>query len=98
MDTATLRLIFYILLFILGGAVYSLVISNFTRNWILRYLPSLAGSFLIPYLIYRMYFGNLEGFLPLAYLIFIFTVAAVILGNVFANIIIRLREKSGTRH
>lgn len=93
MDNANLRLILVMLLFILGGAVYSLVISYFTRNRILRFLPSIAGVFMIPYLLYRMYYGNLEGFMPLAYLLFIFLITAVILGNVAAGVIISYRNR-----
>ena len=93
MDNANLRLILILLLFIFGGAVYSFVIAYFTQNKILRFLPSIAGVFIIPYLFYRMYYGNLEGFMPLAYLLFIFMITAIILGNVLAGIIISYRNR-----
>lgn len=94
MDNGNFRLILILLLFATGGALYSIVISYFTPNRIWRYLPSMAGVFLISYLLYRMYYGNLEGFLPLAYLLFIFLITAVILGNVAAGIIISYRKKN----
>ncbi len=93
MDSGTLRLIGVILLFIIGGALYSLIMSYFTKNNILRFLPSVAGILIIPYLLYRMYFGNLEGFLPLAYLLFIFMITSVIFGNVLSNIVINFAKK-----
>lgn len=92
MDNANLRLILIMLLFIFGGALYSVIIAYFTKNRILRFLPSITGVFLIPYLLYRMYYGNLEGFMPLAYLLFIFMITAVILGNVLAGVIISFRN------
>ena len=93
MDSGTLRLVGVLLLFIIGGALYSFVMSYFTKNNILRFLPSAAGIIVIPYLLYRMYFGNLEGFLPLAYLLFIFMITAVIFGNVLSNIVINIVKK-----
>ncbi|WP_312654547.1 hypothetical protein [Proteiniclasticum sp.] len=97
MDNSNLRLILLMLLFIFGGALYSVIIAFFTKSKILRFLPSIAGVFIIPYLIYRMYYGNLEGFMPLAYLIFIFMITAVILGNVLAGVIISYRNRSKKR-
>lgn len=93
MDSGTLRLIGVILLFIVGGVLYSIIMSYFTSNNFLRFLPSVVGIILIPYLLYRMYFGNLEGFLPLAYLLFIFMITSVIIGNVLSNIIINTAKK-----
>ncbi|MBO1265727.1 hypothetical protein J3A84_11870 [Proteiniclasticum sp. SCR006] len=93
MDNGTLRLIGLMLLFMLGGGLYSLVMSYFTKNNLLRFLPSLAGIILIPYLIYQMYYGNLEGFMPLAYLLFIFMILSIIIGNVLANIIVNILQK-----
>jgi len=93
MDSGTLRLIGVILLFIIGGALYSIIMSYFTTNNILRFLPSVAGIIIIPYLFYRMYFGDLEGFLPLAYLLFIFMITSVIFGNVLSNIVINIARK-----
>lgn len=93
MDNANLRLILIMLLFIFGGALYSVIIAYFSKNRILRFLPSITGVFLIPYLLYRMYYGNLEGFMPLAYLLFIFMITAVILGNVLAGVIISFRNR-----
>lgn len=93
MDNANLRLILILLMLISGGAVYSFVIAYFSKNRILRFLPSIAGVFIIPYLLYRMYYGNLEGFLPLAYLLFIFMITAIIFGNVLAGVIISYRNR-----
>lgn len=96
MDNGTLRLFLYLLLFLAGGAAYSMLLSYFTKNWVLRYLPSLISLLLIPYLVYNMYFGNLEGFLPLAYFIFALTVFAVMVGNVLANLLFDRRQKKKT--
>ncbi|MFH5837191.1 hypothetical protein ACHAL6_14110 [Proteiniclasticum sp. C24MP] len=93
MDSGTLRLIGLMLLFIVGGGLYSLVMSYFTKNSLLRFLPSIAGIILIPYLIYQMYYGNLEGFLPLAYLLFVFMILSVILGNTLTNIVLNVIRK-----
>lgn len=93
MDNGTLRLVGLMLLFMVGGGLYSLVMSYFTKNNLLRFLPSLAGVILIPYLIYHMYYGNLEGFMPLAYLLFIFMILSIIIGNVLANITVNILRK-----
>lgn len=93
MDSGTLRLIGLMLLFITGGALYSLIMSYFTRNPILRFLPSIGGTILVPYLIYQMYFGDLEGFMPLAYLLFIFMILAVVMGNAVTNIVINIMRR-----
>lgn len=93
MDNGTLRLVGLMLLFMVGGGLYSLVMSYFTKNNLLRFLPSLAGAILIPYLIYQMYYGNLEGFMPLAYLLFIFMILSIIIGNVLANITVNILRK-----
>lgn len=88
MDSGLIRLIFILLLFLLGGAVYSLLISYFTKSRILRYLPTfilLAVSF---YLLYLIYFTELEGFLDLGYLMIVFIATAFIFGNIFTNLII----------
>ena len=93
MDSSNIRLILYLSLFIFGGALYSFLVSYLTKNMFLRYLPTFIAALSILYFLYLIYFTDLEGFLPLAYMIFIFTAVAVIFGNVTANFIIGLKRK-----
>ena len=94
LDSGLIRLIFFLLLFLLGGAVYSFLISYFTNSRTLRYLPTfilLAVSF---YLLYLIYFTELEGFLDLGYLMIVFIATAFIFGNIFTNLIINFYRKN----
>lgn len=97
MDTGLIRLIFFLLLFIIGGAVYSLLVSYFTRSSILRYLPTFILLVVSFYLMYQIYFVELEGFLDLGYLILVFMAVAFILGNVLTNLIINQYRKRKAR-
>jgi len=97
MDTGILRLLFLLVLLFLAGGMYSFVSSLFTKNKWVRLLPTLLSLLLIPYLLYQTYFGNLEGFLPLAYLLFIFMLAAVVFGNLVGNFIFRKFPEKRTR-
>lgn len=97
MDTGTLRLLFLLILLFLAGGIYSFVSSIFTKNKWVRFLPTLLSLLLIPYLLYQTYFGNLEGFMPLAYLLFIFMLAAVVFGNLVGNLIFRKLPDKRTR-
>lgn len=89
MDTGTIRLVFLLLILFLTGGLYSFISSLLTKNKLVRFLPSVIALFLIPYLLYQTYFVDLEGFLPLAYLLFIFMTVAVVFGNLIGNIIFR---------
>lgn len=97
MDSGLIRLIFFLLLFIIGGAVYSLLVSYFTRSSFLRYLPTFILLVVSIYLIYQIYFVELEGFLGLGYLMLVFMAMAFILGNVLTNLIINQYKKSKAR-
>lgn len=93
MDSSNVRLLLYLSLFIFGGALYSILVSYFTKNVFLRYLPTFISALFILYFLYLIYFTELEGFLSLAYLIFIFTATAVILGNVTSNLVLGFKKK-----
>jgi len=97
LDSGLIRLIFFLLLFFIGGGLYSLLISYFTKRRILRYLPTYVLLGVSFYLLYLIYFKELEGFLDLGYLILVFVSVAFILGNVFSNLAINLyrKKKSG---
>lgn len=97
MDTGILRLLFVLVLLFLAGGMYSFISSLFTKNKWVRLLPTLLSLLLIPYLLYQTYFGNLEGFLPLAYLLFIFILAAVVFGNLVGNFIFRKFPEKRTK-
>lgn len=88
LDSGLIRLIFILLLFLLGGAVYSLLISYFTKSRILRYLPTFILLVVSFYLLYLIYFTELEGFLDLGYLMIVFIATAFIFGNISTNLII----------
>ncbi len=98
MDSGLIRLILFLLLFLMGGVIYSLLISYFTKSRILRYLPTLILLILSFYFLYLIYFTELEGFLDLGYLLIVFMATAFIFGNVLTNLIINLyrRKKSRT--
>jgi len=97
MDTGTLRLLFLLILLFLAGGIYSFVSSLFTKNKLVRFLPTLLSLILIPYLLFQTYFGDLEGFMPLAYLLFVFMVTAVVVGNIAGNIVFRKLPDRRTR-
>lgn len=97
MDTGTLRLVFLLFLLFLAGVFYSLIAALLTKNKWVRLLPALLSLFLIPYLLYQTYFGNLEGFMPLAYLLFVFMVASVLLGNLIGYFVFRKLPVRRTR-
>jgi hypothetical protein len=94
LDSGLIRLIFFLLLFLIGGAVYSLIISYFSKSRILRYLPTFILLVVSFYLLYLIYFQELEGFLGLGYLMLVFAAAAFIFGNVFSNLMINLYRKN----
>lgn len=94
LDSGLIRLIFFLLLFLIGGAVYSLIISNFSKSRILRYLPTFILLVVSFYLLYLIYFQELEGFLDLGYLMLVFVATAFIFGNVFSNLMINLYRKN----
>ncbi|HBT18795.1 MAG TPA: hypothetical protein DEA52_01920 [Clostridiaceae bacterium] len=87
MDNGTLRLVLIILLLIFGGGLYSYVIVRFTKNKPLVFLPTILGILLSVYLIYQIYFGNLEGFLSLGYFLLVLMILAGVLGNALAGIL-----------
>ena len=94
LDSGLIRLIFFLLLFLIGGAVYSLLISYFTKSRILRYLPTFILLAVSVYLLYQIYYVELDGFLDLGYLMLIFIAVAFIIGNVLSNFFINLYRKN----
>ena len=97
MDSGLIRLILFLLLFLMGGVIYSLLISYFTKSRILRYLPTLILLILSFYFLYLIYFTELEGFLDLGYLLIVFMATAFIFGNVLANLVINVYRKKKSR-
>lgn len=89
MDSATLRLLLLLLSLILAGGFYSFIVSLFTKNNWIRFLPTFLGIFMVIYLFFQAYNADHEGFLQIAYMLFIMMVVSVVIGNILGNIIFR---------
>lgn len=87
------RVALTILGLITTGAVMSLLLSKFfIKKW-LWYFPSVIGVLVIIYFSLKIQFETLEGFEELGYIIIIFMVAAVMIGNLLTNVLIFLKRK-----
>lgn len=63
-----------------------------SRKWCIH-IPEGISVLIIGYLIFKVKFGNLEGFEGLGYLILVFIVGAFFVGNLSANLIFSLMKK-----
>ena len=87
------RVALTILVLITAGAVTSLLLSRFFRKKWVWYFPSMIGVIFIINYSLKIQLENLEGFEELGYLIINFMVLAVMIGNVFTNVLIARRRK-----
>lgn len=87
------RVALTILVLITAGAVTSLLLSRFFRKKWVWYFPSMIGVIFIINYSLKIQFENLEGFVELEYIILIYMVAAVVVGNLLTNVLIVRRRK-----
>jgi hypothetical protein len=87
------RVVLTILALMTAGAVMSLLLSRFFRKKWVWYFPNVIGVLVIIFFSLKIQFENLEGFEELGYIIIIFMVAAVMIGNLLTNVLIVLRRK-----
>ena len=83
-----------ILALIIGGVVMSLLLSRYARKIWVWYIPSMIGVVVISYYSLFIELNNLEGHVELGYIFLIFMIAAVMLGNILANIFVVLRRRA----
>ncbi|MBW8382886.1 MAG: hypothetical protein K0M69_10260 [Youngiibacter sp.] len=94
MDSSTIRLILILGAFFLGGGIYSIIVSLFTRNVYIRHIPSFLGAAVILYYVYQLMTTTPEGFRDIAYILSVIMIGFVIFGNVITNIIVNMRRRN----
>lgn len=87
------RVVLTLLVLITAGAVTSLLLSRFFRKKWVWYFPSMIGVIFITNYSFKIQFENLEGFEELGYIILIYMVGAIMVGNLLTNVLIIRRRK-----
>jgi len=92
------RIALTILALMIAGAVMSLLLSRvYKKKWV-WYLPSVIGVIVVAFLSLKIQFENLEGFEELGYIMIMFMVIAVMIGNLLTNVLIVLRRRKKKRN
>lgn len=75
------------------GVLLGFILYKFIKKSWVKFLPGFIGLSVIAYLLYQIYFTNLEGFTGLGYMLLAMIIGVFVLGNFIFGWIINWKKK-----